>query len=133
LYGLWAATGNLVLKEWAQGLMDFVIWMHAGGGLWHNFILDWDGTRNVDGPTSAPGVNFWQARATCALAELQPVLSEVCRRDLLTQALAAANTASPPSDVRAVHALSLLAALERAPDRKLMRCLPARRNVDELA
>jgi len=112
LFRLWAATGNDAIKQWANGLLDFVLWMHAGDGLWHNFILDWDGARNVDGVTSAPGVNFWQARATRLLADL----SENCARDVLNQALDAAAYASPPSDVRALHALSLLAILRKAPD-----------------
>jgi len=45
LYRLWAATGNEALKQWAEGLLDFVLWMYAGDGLWHNFILDWEGAR----------------------------------------------------------------------------------------
>src|SRR5690348_10487136 len=56
LYRLWAATGNDALKDWADGLLEFVLWMHAGGGLWHNFILDWRGARNVEGSTSVAGV-----------------------------------------------------------------------------
>src|SRR5438445_10591478 len=69
LYRLWAATGNEALKQWAEGLLDFVLWMYAGDGLWHNFIYNRAGVRNVDGPTSAKGINLWQARATCALGE----------------------------------------------------------------
>ena len=125
LYSLWAATGNHALKEWAQGLLDFVVWMHAGDGLWHNFVLDWDGARNVDGPTSTPGINFWQARAMRALVEAEPGVHGGCTRDVLTQALAAADFASPPSDVRSLHILSLLAVLERAPDRRLTQRLEA--------
>jgi hypothetical protein len=115
LFSLWAATGNLAIRRWAEGLLDFVLWMHAGDGLWHNFIFDWEGARNVDGPTSAPGVNFWQGRAMCALAK-DGVLNE---NRVLIQALDSARSASPPSDVRALHALSLLAILERAPDPRL--------------
>jgi hypothetical protein len=125
LYALWAATGNEALKQWAEGLLDFVLWMYAGDGLWHNFIYDWYGNRNIDGPTSAAGINFWQARATRALAEAN------VGRDVLTQALDVAESASPPSDVRAIHALSLLAVLERAPDPRLAMRLEAW--CDELA
>jgi hypothetical protein len=125
LYRLWAITGNHALKEWAQGLLDFVLWMHAGDGLWHNFILDWDGARNVDGPTSAPGINFWQARAVCAVAEADLALHGECNRDVMTQALDAADLASPPSDVRSIHVLGLLAVLERAPDPRLTQRLEA--------
>jgi hypothetical protein len=131
LYRLWAATGNDALKQWAAGLMDFVLWMHAGDGLWFNFILDWEGARNVDGPTSAPGINFWQARAACAVAEADLALRQDCGRDVVTMALEAADSASPPSDLRAIHGLSLLAVLERAPDPRLTRLLGAW--CDELA
>jgi len=120
LHRLWVTTGNESLKRWAEGLRDFVLWMHAGDGLWHNFILDWDGARNADGPTSAPGINFWQARAMLALAETATASCDDGARHLLTQALDAADLQSPPpSDVRSVHALTLLALLERALDRRL--------------
>jgi len=125
LYRLWVATGNEALRHWARGLLDFVLWMHAGDGLWFNFILDWDGVRNVDGPTSAPGINFWQARAAYAIAEAELTSHDDCARDVLTQALDSAASASAPSDVRAIHAMSLLAVLGRAPDLRLTRCLDA--------
>jgi hypothetical protein len=120
LYGLWAATGNDALKQWADGLLGFVLWMHAGGGLWHNFVFDWRGARNIDGSTSAAGVNFWQARATHALAEANLVLRQDTTRGALAQAVQAAEGATPPSDVRAIHALGLLAVLKREPDRRLI-------------
>jgi hypothetical protein len=125
LYRLWIATGNEALRAWSEGLLDFVLWMHAGDGLWHNFILDWDGARNSDGPTSAPGINFWQARAAYALAEVGIGLGVDRARGALNQALDAADIASAPSDVRSIHALSALAVLERAPDRRLTRRLDA--------
>jgi hypothetical protein len=123
LFRLWAATGNNAIKRWANGLLDFVLWMHAGDGLWHNFIFDWEGARNLDGATSAPGVNFWQARAMCALAEVDGVVRQGCAREVWVQALDIAESASPPPDVRVLHALSVLAILERAPDLRLARCL----------
>ena len=113
---LWAATGNDALRRWADGLFDFVLWMHAGDGRWNNFVYDWQGTRNTDGPTSAAGINFWQARATCALAEMNLHVVHDCARAILTEALATAASSSPPSDVRAIHALGALALLQRAPD-----------------
>lgn len=119
LYRLWATTGNHELRRWADGLLDFVLWMHAGDGLWNNFILDWEGSRNVDGPTSAAGINFWQARATCALAEASLIVNQDCGRDVLADALGVAATSSPPSDVRAIHALAVLALLRRAPNADL--------------
>ncbi len=116
LIKLWAATGNDALKGWADGLFDFVLWMHAGDGRWHNFVYDWHGTRNTEGPTSAAGVNFWQARATYALAEANLHFDQDCARAVLTEALASAASASCPSDVRAIHAMSVLVLLQQAPD-----------------
>jgi hypothetical protein len=116
LFKLWAATRNDALRRWADGLLDFALWMHAGDGLWNNFVYDWQGTRNTDGPTSVAGINFWQARATYALAELNLRMDHDCARAILTGALAAAASGSPPSDVRAIHSLGALALLQRAPD-----------------
>jgi hypothetical protein len=113
---LWAATGNDALRRWAEGLLDFVLWMNDGDGHWHNFIYDWNGARNIDGLTSSVGVNFWQARATCALAEMSLLLEQDCARDVLTEALDAAASACPPSDVRCIHALGALYLLKRSPD-----------------
>jgi hypothetical protein len=125
LYRLWAATGNEELRAWAVGLLDFVLWMHAGDGRWHNFIYDWWGTRNTDGSTSEPGINFWQARATCAIAEVLPLLDRDLAHSVLTRAFAAAASASPPSDVRAIHAMGALALLRRGHDRWLATLLTA--------
>lgn len=113
---LWTATGNDALMRWAEGLLDFVLWMHDGDGHWHNFIYDWDGTRNTDGLTSTGGVNFWQARATCALAEVNLITRQDFAREVLTDALDAAAAASPPSDVRSIHALGALYLLKQSPD-----------------
>jgi hypothetical protein len=116
LHRLWVATGNHALRKWSDGLLAFVAWMHAGDGLWNNFILDWEGAKNVAGPTSAAGVNFWQARAMLALAETGFAVNQDGDRRLLTQAFDAAAQETPPADVRAVHALAALAVLVKAPD-----------------
>ena len=132
LHRLWVATGNPALREWSDGLLAFVAWMHAGHGLWHNFILDWEGTKNVAGPTSAAGVNFWQARAMLALAETGHAADlGGDDRPLLAQALDAAAGAASPADVRAVHALAALAVLSQDPEPRLTSLLGAW--CDELA
>ena len=113
---LWAATGNRAIRAWAEGLLDFVLWMRAGDGGWLNFVYDWEGSRNVDGPTSAPGVNFWQARATCALADAACILGHETAREALGEALATAAAASPPSGVRTLHALAAIDLLRHATD-----------------
>ncbi len=128
---LWAATGNHALRFWAEGLLDFVLWMHDGDGRWLNFVYDWKGTRNREGPTSAAGINFWQARATCALAEAALLLDHKAARAALRESLAAASAGSPPPDVRALHALAALDLLQQAPDTWLSSRLAAW--CDELA
>lgn len=116
---LWARTGNDGLRGWAEGLLDFVLWMRQGQGLWFNFIYDWEGDRNAQGITSSPGVNFWQARATCAMADAALLLGHGPAREALDEALDAAATAAAPPDVRALHALAALEILRRSPDRAL--------------
>ncbi|HEY8739669.1 MAG TPA: hypothetical protein VIN56_03640 [Candidatus Dormibacteraeota bacterium] len=113
---LWIATGNGVLRSWAEGLLDFVLWMHDGDGQWVNFIYDWDGRRNVDGPTSMPGPNFWQARATLALTAAATQLKSVRARPLLRQAIDSAAQSHPPADVRAIHALAAVELLRAKPE-----------------
>jgi hypothetical protein len=105
---LWATTGNPALRTWADGLLDFVLWMKAGDGEWFNFIYDWDGTRNAGGPTSLPGVNFWQARATAALADAALLLGDGRARRALGKALFAAAASPAPPDVRVLHVLTAL-------------------------
>jgi hypothetical protein len=120
---LWARTGNAGLRVWAEGLLDFILWMREGQGLWFNFIYDWEGDRNAHGITSKPGVNFWQARAMCAMADAALLLGHGPARKALDEALAAAATAAAPPDVRALHALAALDVLRRSPDQALSRLL----------
>lgn len=113
---LWRATGNAALRAWADGLLEFVHWMRAGGGRWFNFIYDWDGTQNTAGITSKPGFNFWQARATCALVDACLVLEDQTSRESLKEALAAAASAPCPADVRSLHTLAAVRLLDAEPD-----------------
>jgi len=116
---LWMATGNPALREWAEGLLEFVLWMRAGDGCWFNFIDDWQGIRNRDGVTSAPGVNFWQARAAAALTECAVTLGDAAARAAVDEALPAASAAAVPADVRSLHALAALNLLRAGDDPRL--------------
>ena len=117
---LYVATRNPALRSWAEGLLEFVLWMEDGHGMWHNFILDWEGRRNTDGPTSAPGVNFWQARATCALIDAVRLLELDSPHAAVTRALNRfAQAANVPSDVRALHVRAGLEFLQQRDDREL--------------
>src|SRR5437763_1987634 len=62
LLDLYRDTGDRRLGEWANGLVEFVLYMQREDGRFHNFLRDWDGTINTDGPTSYAGGTFWQAR-----------------------------------------------------------------------
>ena len=113
---LWVRTGNDELRRWAEGLLDFVVWMHDGDGRWVNFIYDWEGTRNLAGLTSAPGSNFWQARAIEALAVATTRFGLPEVRAILHSGFSAAAACAPPADVRALHAGSALELLRFEPD-----------------
>lgn len=52
----------------ARGFLAFVCGMQDDEGRFANFIEDWDGCRNISGPTSYPGGPWWMARALHALA-----------------------------------------------------------------
>ncbi|GAC1613945.1 MAG: hypothetical protein NVS9B1_22950 [Candidatus Dormibacteraceae bacterium] len=113
---LWVRTGNHELRRWAMGLLDFILWMHDGDGRWLNFIYDWEGTRNQDGLTSAPGANFWQARAIEALTVAVLLFDPPAARSVLQSGFAAAAASSPPADVRSLHAGAALELLRFEPD-----------------
>jgi len=119
LTDLWATTGNLQLRAWAQGLLDFVLYMHDGAGAWFNFIHSWEGDRNTDGLTSVVGPNFWQARATAAVATAVTRLGVREARPVLFAALRLAAETSPPPDVRALHMLAAAEMLRGGPDQWL--------------
>jgi hypothetical protein len=108
LCDLWAATQAPWIRAWAEGLLEFLLWMHTGDGRWVNFISDWDGLRNVTGRTSEPGINFWQARATLAMVKACAVLEDRRAVEPMELGIAAAAGAHAPADVRAVHAMAAL-------------------------
>ncbi len=113
---IWAATRLPWVGEWARGVLDFVLWMRAGDGLWLNFISNWSGARNPDGITSRAGLNFWQARAVAALSVAAPALGDERAARALAEGLDAATQGAAPADVRALHAVAAMAELGRRPD-----------------
>jgi hypothetical protein len=108
LCDLFAATGDLRLREWAEGLLEFLLWMHDGSGRWVNFACDWTGCRNVGGRTSEAGVNFWQGRALNAMVKAWLILGDQRARDALNLGMQAAGQPGVPSNVRALHVSALL-------------------------
>jgi len=69
LADLWAVTGDPALRRWADGLLDFILYLQRPDGRFVNFIHDWSGVLNEGGRTSVPGGAFWQARALSGLAK----------------------------------------------------------------
>jgi len=57
-----------LLPDVSRRLLDFVEGMQQEDGSFANFVLDWEGTPNLRGPTSYPGGLWWTARALRSLA-----------------------------------------------------------------
>ena len=108
LLDLFRDTGDRRLGEWATGLVEFVLYMQREDGRFHNFIRDWDGTINTDGPTSYAGGTFWQARAVRALAKAHLVLRDPRVALPLARGFAFATANPAPPDVRTIHVLAAL-------------------------
>ena len=108
LLDLWRETRDDRLREWAAGLLDFVLYMQRSDGLFHNFIRSWDGTVNEEGPTSYAGGTFWQARAIRALAKAHLALRDPRVTEPLAQGFAWVTDNPAPPDVRAIHVLAAL-------------------------
>lgn len=109
LSDVWSATGLPRLREWALGLLDFLLYMQLDDGRFVNFIDDWSGPRNELGVTSFPGGNFWHARGVRALARAMVTLKEPRAGDALERGLAHIRTARDvPADIRSIHVLTAL-------------------------
>ncbi len=129
---LWASTGQESFRERALSILEFVLWMQRPDGRFVNFVHDWDGRRNLDGPTSMAGGGFWQARGLRGLAKAWGVLGDARAGGAFGRALACIDRSDiVPPDVRAVHAAALLD-LVRAGREPQLRGLLARW-CDELA
>ena len=116
---LWAATGRDEFRERARSFLTFVRWMQLPDGRFVNFVHDWEGRRNVDGPTSIAGGDFWQARGLRGLARAWVVLDDATSGEAFGRALACVDRSDAvPPDVRAVHIAALLDVVSsgRAPD-----------------
>lgn len=111
LCDLWAETRLVWVRRWAEGLLDFVLWMQAPSGHFVNFVHDWSGLRNTDGPTSTAGGGFWQARGMHGLAKAWLVLGDARAGEGFAHALARVRETEATPDVRAVHVAAALAVL----------------------
>ncbi len=128
---LWKATGAECARECARGLLDFVLWMQEPDGRFLNFVRDWGGGRNLDGPTSFPGGSFWHARAVRGLAKAWTTFGDARARAAATRALPYIETSGVNPDIAAVHVLAALDLAEDDADGRL-RALIERRT-EEIA
>lgn len=141
------ATGRRASLERALEALRFVRAMRAADGTYYNFVAS-DGRINRTGSTSAPGLNWWTARAFWALAEgarllarVEPATAALLRLDCEATVRALerdqqqrygrfsgglpAWLASQAADVTSIFVLGLLA-LDRAAPSPLARRLAAR-------
>jgi hypothetical protein len=109
LTDVWSATGLPRMRDWALGLLDFLLYMQLQDGRFVNFITDWSGRHNGHGVTSFPGGGFWHARGVRALARATVTLGEERARVPLARGLAHIRAARDvPADVRSIHVLTAL-------------------------
>ena len=109
LSDVWTATGLPRMREWALGLLDFLLYMQLDDGRFVNFISDWSGTRNERGVTSFPGGNFWHARGVRALARAAVTLRDERGHAGLERGLRHIREARDvPADIRSIHVLMAL-------------------------
>ena len=105
---LWRETDDARLRDWAVGLLDFVLYMQRDDGRFNNFIVDWDGRINEKGPTSYAGGTFWQARAIRALAKAHLALRDVRVAAPLGRGFEWVTANPAGTDVRSIHVLAAL-------------------------
>jgi len=106
---LWERTHAPIARQWVEGLLAFCRWMQQPDGRFLNFVLDWDGTLNVDGITSrADGASFWHARGARAMAKVWRVFGDQQARTDYERAQTCFDESPVASDVRAVQILAAL-------------------------
>jgi hypothetical protein len=103
---VWARTKAPWAERWAKGLLEFVLWMQEPDGRWLNFVVDWEGTKNRGGVTSAAGENFWHARAMMGVSAAWLELRDDRAADAMARGLDHVVTKPAPPDVRAIHVLT---------------------------
>jgi len=109
-------TGDEHALEQARLCLNFVLHVQNEDGTFHNFVLDRDGTINIDGATSYKSLGWWAMRSLWALAEGYRVFNEVdpdyaaelqTRYKLTESALAAANQPDNYGKYSQVHEFSI--------------------------
>ena len=105
---LWQRHRMPWARDAAQGLLAFVQAMQTGDGTFVNFILDWDGRKNLTTTTSIPGDGAWVARAMHALACGVSAFGDAGCAESFERGLPWLDRAIPYLDVRAVALLAVV-------------------------
>ena len=105
---IWQITASPWARTTAEGLLRFVTAMQVEDGRFANFIYDWDGQRNLDGPTSRPGGEAWAARAMHALGCAMATFGADSYAEPFARGLPWLDRPTPHLDVRAVAVLASL-------------------------
>ena len=131
---VWERTHQPVAREWIGGLLAFCRWAQQADGRFLNFVLDWNGALNVEGPTSrADGGSFWHARGARAMAKVWRIFGDERARTDYERARAWFDDHPVGSDVRAIHVLAALdAGGERSDIRRWCDDIVAQRRGDVL-
>jgi len=95
-------------RDAAVGLLAFVRAMQTGDGTFVNFILDWNGRKNLTTTTSMPGDGPWVARAMHALACGVSAFGDADCAESFEKGLPWLDHATPYLDVRAVCVLAVV-------------------------
>jgi hypothetical protein len=103
---LWRRSQRLTFRTAALQLAEFVAFMQDDDGRFANFILDWNGTKNLSGPTSRPGGPAWQARALHALASVVATFGGETWNARYRRGVRWLDDPQPYLDVRAVGVLA---------------------------
>ena len=114
---VWERTRSPVARAWIDGLVAFCRWTQQADGRFLNFILDWNGALNVEGPTSrVDGSSFWQARGARAMAKVWRTLGDAQARADYERARVWFDQGNPGSDVRAIQVLAAIDAEDAKQD-----------------
>jgi hypothetical protein len=105
---VWRRTGRIWARTTAEGLLRFVAYMQDEQGRFANFILDWDGHRNLTGPSSFLGGGPWTARAMHALASGAATFGAAEYAERFERGLAWLDRSTSYLDVRAGAILAVL-------------------------
>ena len=109
----------------ALGYLRFLLYMQQPDGRFVNFILNWNGDKNVTGPTSLPGGPNWNARALRTLAVAVTTTGDSIYREAFDRAFEPVTREMHYADVRAQHVLAALELYDRGKEAHLRRQIMA--------